>query len=730
MLLAVGSAVGAATTARRAMTKPPAAPGKIMPPPVEVLVLRRAVAAGETVAAADLRWQPWPAAALPAAAIHRRPGSAAPEFQPGVARAPLIEGEPVADAKLIRAGQGSAFAALIAPGRRGVAVPVREESAAGGLIQPNDRVDVMWTRGAAERNAARPATRTLLRGVKVLAIGHSMQMREKSADTRTATLELTPDQARIVASARSAGEISLALIPTSDIAGLGDGAIDRRSGRRAAAGGGRIEIWPAIRRAGTGRGTAMKSTLSTLTIVLGRIIALVVPFMMAAPPAHAGDPALTEIRASLADRAETQRAVTVGLNKSTLIELPDDVREVIISDPDVVEAVVRSTRRVHLLGRKIGQASASFVGRGGRQLLTLDVSVERDLSQVTALIKRLMPSADVRLEAINDNIVVMGRVGSPLDSTRIADIAGRFVSNRDQVLNMLDVEAKEQVLLRVKVVEMNRSVIQRLGVDIRQALATNSVTVVKMAEAAFPLTGAAAAALPYLPVTGTLDGPGAGSTAALGWRNGKLQVDAILQALERNGLARTLAEPNLTSVSGETAKFLAGGEYPVPVGSDSNGTTISFKPFGVGLSFTPVVLSEGRISLQIATEVSELTNEGAVTVNQIAIPALRVRRASSTLELPSGGSLVMAGLISSQTRRNVDGLPGLQIAAGDRRAVPQRGVHPVRNRAGRHCHADAGSPRRCPGAGDARRRRRRKPTLAAQSAADGPGDTGFGFIVE
>jgi pilus assembly protein CpaC len=276
------------------------------------------------------------------------------------------------------------------------------------------------------------------------------------------------------------------------------------------------------------------------------------------------------------------------------------------------------------------------------------------------MIRRLIPTANVRLEALNDNIVLMGTAANPLDASRIAEIAGRFVAKREQVLNMVDVEAKEQVALKVKVAEMNRGVIQRLGVDIREALASGNVAIAAIAETGFPLTGAGAAAVPFRMVTGGLGGEGAGTVLGAGWGNGRLRVDAILQALERNGLARTLAEPTLTSVSGETAKFLAGGEYPVPVGGDKDGVTISFKSFGVSLAFTPVVLSEGRISMQVATEVSELTNAGAVTVNEISIPALAVRRASSTLELPSGGSLVMAGLISSQTRRNVDGLPGLR----------------------------------------------------------------------
>ena len=467
---------------------------------------------------------------------------------------------------------------------------------------------------------------------------------------------------------------------------------------------------------------------------LARLVPLLCAALLGAVAARAEPGQVrADIHPSLAAEAET-RPLKVGLNKSALVELPGDVREVVISDPAVVEAVVRTARRVHLLGQQIGQATASFIGPDGHPMLTLDVSVERDLSPVAAMIRRLMPDANVQLEAINDNIVVSGSVASPLDASRIADIAGRFVSKREQVLNMVNVEAKEQVLLRVNVVEMNRSIIRRLGVDLRQALSTGTITAAKLSEAAFPVSGGTIASLGLQTVTNALAGTGSGEVAAVGWGNGTARIDAILQALERNGLARTLAEPNLTSVSGETAKFLAGGEYPVPVGSDSQGKSITFKPFGVSLSFTPVVLSAGRISLQIETEVSELTTEGAVTVDQISIPALRVRRASSTLELPSGGSLVMAGLISSQTRRNVDGLPGL-------RNLPVLGplfrsedfvrsetelvviVTPVLVRAAEEsalATPGSGEPPAAPGADAA--------GAAGNLAADG--DRGFGFIIE
>lgn len=349
----------------------------------------------------------------------------------------------------------------------------------------------------------------------------------------------------------------------------------------------------------------------------------------------------------------------LGLSKSRLIELPADIAEVVISNPAVVEAVVRTPRRVHLIGQQIGQASAVFIGRDGSRLLMLDVGVEQDLAPVAALLKRLIRGSNIRVEAVNDNIVLTGTVASPLDASRAAEIAARFASKREQVLNLLDVQAKEQVLLRVTVAEMNRSVIRRLGLDLRETLVAGNITVAKLAETAFPITGGLVTETVLGGMSGVVNGP-SGVAVGGSWKTRNNRIEGVLQALERNGLARTLAEPNLTSISGESADFLAGGEYPVPTGSDRDGITVTFKPFGVRLSFTPVVLSEGRISLKIATEVSELTAEGAVTVNAITVPALSVRRASSTLELPSGGALVMAGFISTQMRKSAEGLPGMK----------------------------------------------------------------------
>jgi pilus assembly protein CpaC len=154
--------------------------------------------------------------------------------------------------------------------------------------------------------------------------------------------------------------------------------------------------------------------------------------------------------------------------------------------------------------------------------------------------------------------------------------------------------------------------------------------------------------------------PFGNSGADATWSSSDTTVTKALRALERDGLIKTLAEPNLTAISGESAKFLAGGEFPIPLVDSQGQTTVTYKEFGVGISFTPTVLSEGRISLKIESEVSELTDQGAVTLTLISIPALKVRRANSTIELPSGGSLALAGLIADNVRQNIDGFPGLK----------------------------------------------------------------------
>ena len=345
------------------------------------------------------------------------------------------------------------------------------------------------------------------------------------------------------------------------------------------------------------------------------------------------------------------RSIMVPYNKSVIVELPVDAADILVTNPEIVDAIVRTPRRTYLLGKGVGQTNAFFFDAQGRQLLDLEIRVERDLGPLNELYAELMPTSRIDVNAINDNLVLTGFVPNVVAADQARDLAGRFVGNPDSVLNMLSIESNQQVQLQVRVVEMQRTLARQLGVDLTAAFTRGNIAFTPMTTNPFSIAGAA------------LGGLGPSGSTSFEWTfdrdNPSEFLDGSLRAFERNGLIRTLAEPNLTAISGESANFLAGGEFPVPTGRDSEGnSTIEFKPFGVGLGFTPVVLDEGRISLHINTEVSDLSSEGQLTtLDGATIPGLTVRRAETTVELPSGGSLVMAGLLQDTTRRAIDGVP-------------------------------------------------------------------------
>ena len=354
------------------------------------------------------------------------------------------------------------------------------------------------------------------------------------------------------------------------------------------------------------------------------------------------------------------RRITMGVDKSMLIELPVDLTNVLVSNPEVIDAVVQTSRQVYLLAKDMGEANAFFIGQDGQKVLFLEVTVARDLTALNDTLQRLLPGSKIRAEMVGDNVVLSGSVVDPVDANRAAELAGRFVKKKDSVVNMLATNAKEQVLLKVQVAEMQRDAIRRLGVDLPGALLQSGhLTVTQVLRNQFPVTSSIAAAAVAQP-TGELPIVAAGSGRQITWERGAQSVTGLVQALERAGLLRTLAEPSLTAISGETAKFLAGGEFPIPISQQNNTITVEYKQFGVNVTFKPIVQSEGRISLAISAEVSEITPEGSVSIGSISLPGLKVRRAETTLELPSGGTLAMAGLLSDDTRQSVEGLPGLK----------------------------------------------------------------------
>ena len=430
-----------------------------------------------------------------------------------------------------------------------------------------------------------------------------------------------------------------------------------------------------------------------------------------------------------------RRVAKLGLGKSLLLEFPFELKDVVVSSPDKVDAVVQSSNRVFLIAKGQGETNAFFFNTKGQQVLLLDIRVGADLEALDAVLKRFVPGSNIRAEMAGRAAILAGTVRTPLDGKRAADIACQFVaanksagtpisstsnsatsgtsqyssttlmtgtrtdaqyqsqtqqqaaacgSDTKLVINLLTVEGEEQVMLKVTVAEVQRTLLKQFGINIGAAINSGNFSTKLLTENAFPLT--AAAGLGSLPIpgigTGPLDlaqgptcatsgilcnynqGPTASTFGNSGVTNkfssGNTQITNALRALERDGLIRTLAEPNMTAISGETANFLAGGEYPIPVVDSQGQLSVTYKKFGVGLAFTPVVLSEGRISLKIESEVSELTTDGAVVLSNIQIPALKTRQAKTTVEMPSGGSLAIAGLIKDSTRQNIDGFPGLK----------------------------------------------------------------------
>ena len=405
------------------------------------------------------------------------------------------------------------------------------------------------------------------------------------------------------------------------------------------------------------------------------------------------------------------RQINMGGGRSMMIQFPMELRDVMVSDPDKVDVVLQTSDRVFVVAKKPGSANVFFFDTQGNQIATLELNVGSDLTSLDALLKKLIPGSAIKSELAGASIVLTGSVRNPIDSTRAMEIATQYAeankgsigaasatttrteiggvttwqtqfqgdsakSMYKNVINMLAIEGEEQVMLKVTVAEVNRTVLKQLGVNFGASQTAGNFFNSAGTMNAFPIT---ASTLGQMNNSGIVTGgaptgtPGCNSilpqihTNYVGqsgysgsYGAGGMCLAYTLKALEREGLVRTLAEPTLTAVSGESAKFLVGGEYPVPVSYASGTLGVEFKEYGVGVAFTPVVMSEGRISLKIDTQVSELSSDGALTVGGVQLPSLRKRSALSTVELPSGGSLAMAGLISDSTRQNIEGLPGLK----------------------------------------------------------------------
>lgn len=372
------------------------------------------------------------------------------------------------------------------------------------------------------------------------------------------------------------------------------------------------------------------------------------------------------VRIDTGGHSAVSKSIVLPLDKAAIVELPQAAADVLVSSPTVVDAVIRSPRRVYLLGLKTGQTNAFFFDSRGRQILNLEIQVERDTDALSDLLARLMPNSRIEAEAINDTIVLRGSAQNAAEAANASLLAQKFVEDDEQkVVNLISVREAQQVMLKVRVVEMQRQLVRQLGVSHSGTVQLQDVAL-GLSTGVFAQGGG---------LFGTASNERLGPSIGRNPLGDIREVDSQLEALETNGLIRVLAQPNLTALSGESAKFLAGGEFPVPVGQENGVISIEFKEFGVGLGFSPVVLSKGRINLEVSTEVSEVTTDNAffvpgsttvdddgnlTTTTGLAIPGLSVRRANTTVEMPSGGSLVMAGLLQEDMRQNIEGIPGVK----------------------------------------------------------------------
>ncbi len=420
-------------------------------------------------------------------------------------------------------------------------------------------------------------------------------------------------------------------------------------------------------------------------------MAIMLLVALSSVPGHL--PAAAQGAVDIETSTSNSQRVKLGLNKSIVIDLPADAYDILVANPAVADAVTRTARRIYLFGKSVGQTNIFVFGANGEQVASLDLAIERDVAGLEDYLRRFIPNSNIDVELINDNVVLTGTVDTPLDAQRAARLAGVFVSGGEattgqysqtavggsadggvdinnpdwerrtsQIVNLLQIVGEDQVTLKVTVAEVSRNVMKQLGVNMFGAGGNqNGITWGAIDDNSFGLGKAISSSQFAL-----------GTTA----------LKAYVNAMEQAGVMKTLAEPTLTAVSGEKATFKVGGEFNLMTeqsvqqgdSTKGQGDQIVYKvekvEYGIGLEFLPVVLSPGRISLKVRTSVSEPTNEGSFSLGSASqggrfnVPgatalSIRKRLADTTVELPSGGSMMIAGLVRDDVRQAINGLPGL-----------------------------------------------------------------------
>lgn len=394
----------------------------------------------------------------------------------------------------------------------------------------------------------------------------------------------------------------------------------------------------------------MKKKISNTLLVTALIFSCMAAFLMGSVNLANAD------KSNIAELGARKPAgVTLMLGKAEMVNIGGEVADVLVANPDIVDVMAVKSNRLYLVGSSLGDTNIMALDAQGNVLKKVNIHVQMDTERLEDMIAELYPNETVQVRALTDQVVLTGEVSTPAIANKITNLVGHYageVQGLGQaefdriIMNMLSVRGEQQVMLRVKIVEASRSAVKNLGLNFQALNAGNPNS----------LSGGVNSA------TGLgLSAPQQLGAALLNYSSGTFgNLTLLAQALEQEGIINTLAEPNLTAISGEQAGFLAGGEFPIPTQIDRNGNLIyEFKPFGVSLNFKPHVMSENRISLQLTTEVSTTSFEQNLQLNGINVPTFNVRRAETNVELPSGGTLMIAGLIKSDSISGLSQLPGI-----------------------------------------------------------------------
>ncbi|MGE0178612.1 MAG: type II and III secretion system protein family protein [Sphingomonas sp.] len=355
--------------------------------------------------------------------------------------------------------------------------------------------------------------------------------------------------------------------------------------------------------------------------------------------------------------------VTLSVGAGRMVRLAGAMTDLFVANDTIADVQVRSPNQIYIFGRAAGNTTVYATDRAGRVVYSANVRVGQNLGSVSQLLELAMPEAEIQATTLNNMVLLTGSVASPSDAEEAERLVQAFVGEGTQIVSRLRTATPQQVMLQVRIAEVSRTLVREIGTNLLSRDNSggfqfgvgrgNAGTIRTVTEAGDP------SGLPIGSTVSTFNNIAGATTLGAAGRLLGMDILSTLNLAETNGMVTTLAEPSLTALSGETASFLAGGEFPIPISQSLGTVTIEYKSYGVGLAFTPTVLENGRISLRVRPEVSELSSEGSIRFNGYEVPALTTRRAETTVELGSGQSFVIGGLLRNSNNNTIDRAPGL-----------------------------------------------------------------------